>query len=250
MNHGCALHALALISLLALASPAAAQQSNCADCHFANPDAPRRDHLRAWDLSAHGREQVGCESCHGGNPKTFDSLPAHQGILRSGDAASPVNRRNLPATCGRCHAGPFVAFQKSGHFELLEKGDTRVPVCVTCHGASGEERPSPRALEAECRECHGSKGVARRPERAESARLMYEGISESRRLLEVAKPLIAHVANKARRSQLEGMYQQAEVPLIQAVHAGHEFVYDSVQERLATARRRIEALLGQLANPK
>ena len=41
-----------------------------------------------------------------------------------------------------------------------------------------------------------------------------------------------------------------EVPPVQAVQAGHEFVYDNLNERLATARRRIEALLGQLANPK
>ena len=61
--------------------------------------------------------------------------------------ASPVNRQNLPRTCGTCHAGPFVAFQGSQHFALLAKGDTRVPVCTTCHGAAGFNRPSARSLE-------------------------------------------------------------------------------------------------------
>jgi hypothetical protein len=34
------------------------------------------------------------------------------------------------------------------------------------------------------------------------------------------------------------------------VQAGHQFVYDDLKERLSVARQRIEALLGQLANPK
>jgi hypothetical protein len=29
---------------------------------------------------------------------------------------------NLPKTCGACHAGPFVAFQESRHFALLQAG--------------------------------------------------------------------------------------------------------------------------------
>jgi hypothetical protein len=37
--------------------------------------------------------------------------------------------------------------------------------------------------------------------------------------------------------------------LIEAVDAGHRFVYDALKERLSVARRRMEALLAQLANP-
>lgn len=58
----------------------------------------------------HERSKIGWEGCHGGNPRTFEALPAHAGILRSADATSPVNRRNLPTTYGVCHTGPFVAF--------------------------------------------------------------------------------------------------------------------------------------------
>jgi hypothetical protein len=72
---------------------------------------------------------VGCEKCHGGDATTFEPFLAHQGILNSMNPASPINRRNLSATCGTCHAGPFVAFQKSQHFALLNKGDTGV-ACV------------------------------------------------------------------------------------------------------------------------
>jgi hypothetical protein len=243
---------LALAALVGIVLPLrlTAQQSNCADCHFANPAAPARDHLEDWDRSAHAKNRVGCDSCHGGNAATFESFLAHRGILNSANPASPVNRRNLPTTCGRCHAGPFVALQKSMHFNLLRQGDTRVPVCATCHGPVGAERPSPRALEGECNQCHGPRGVAPRPERAANARSLYQAVNESRELIAVARPLIGRVSDRARRTQLEGMLQQAEVPLIQAVQAGHEFVYDNLNERLATSRQRIEALLGQLANPR
>ena len=234
----------------AFAWTAAAQQSRCADCHFANPSAPGGDHLADWDRSAHSRSNVGCEKCHGGDAKTFESLPAHRGILNSTNAASRVNRRNLPATCGTCHVGPFVAYQNSQHFALLEKGDQRVPVCITCHDAAGSRRPSPKALEALCNQCHGLNGVAPRAERAEAARTLYEAVNESRDVLNGTKRLIGRISDKTRRAQLERQYQQAEVPLIEAVQSGHAFVYDNLKERLSTARQRLEALLGQLANPK
>jgi hypothetical protein len=161
-----------------------------------------------------------------------------------------VNRRNLATTCGTCHVGPFVAFQKSQHFALLEKGDARVPVCSTCHGDAGFRRPSARALETQCAQCHGPNRIAPRPERAEAARTLYDALHESRDLMKTVRSLVNRVSDKPRRAQLDYAYQQAEVPLIQAVQAGHQFVYDELKERLSVARQRIEALLGQLANPK
>lgn len=241
---------LTLMSLFVFAAPAASQQSRCADCHVSRADAPASYHVSDWDRSAHGRNNVGCEKCHGGDATTFEPFLAHRGILNSVNPASPVNRRNLPATCGTCHTGPFVGFQNSQHFALLEKGDTRVPVCSTCHGAAGFQRPSARALETQCRQCHGPNGIAARTERAEAARTLYEALNESRDLMKSVRPLVNRVSDKARRAQLDEAYQQAEVPLIQAVQAGHQFVYDDLKERLSVARQRIEALLGQLANPR
>jgi hypothetical protein len=239
-----------LICLLGFATPAISQQSRCADCHFSRPDAPRADHLSDWDHSAHSRNNIGCERCHGGDATTFEPQLAHRNILNSTNPSSPVNRRNLSGTCGTCHAGPFVAFQKSQHSALLEKGDTRVPVCSTCHGDAGYRRPSARALETQCAQCHGPRRIAPRPERAEAARTLYNALHESRDLMKTVRSLVNRVNEKPRRAQLDEAYQQAEVPLIQAVQAGHQFVYDDLKERLSVARQRIEALLAQLANPK
>ena len=145
--------------------------------------------------------------------------------------------------------GAIVAFQGSRHFALLEQGDTKVPVCTTCHGAAGFNRPSARSLETRCAQCHGPRGIAPRPERAEAARTLYDALHESRDSLKTARPMINRVRDKAQRARLDDAYQQAEVPLIQATEAGHQFVYDTLKERLSTARQRIEALLIEIANP-
>jgi hypothetical protein len=239
---------LAPLTLLLLAGPAVAQTSRCADCHFANPDAPAQDHAADWSYSAHGRNNVGCEACHGGDPTTFELIPAHRGVLYHSNPASPVNRANLPATCGKCHAGPYTAFQQSRHYALLEEGDARTPTCTTCHRNPGMRRPSPRAIEAACRQCHGPSGRAPRPERAQQARAIYEGINTVRDQLDAAKRLIDRVRDRARRDRLTDEYQQADVPLEQAIQAGHEFVYTDLEQRLDVAKQRVNDLLNHLAN--
>ena len=244
-----------LISIVGLtfvtAVPAPAQiapQSGCADCHYARPDSPRQDHLEAWDRSPHARNNIGCESCHGGNPRVFEALPAHVGILASGNAKSPVNRRNLPTTCGACHIGPFVAFQDSRHYELLQSGNNRGPTCSTCHGEVDGRVLSPKALASRCNECHGPGETAPRVERARQVREQYEGLVAVREQMKLAQSLIRRVDDQKRRATLTDALQQAQVPLTRAVNAGHRFVYDDLRENLATAQKRVEALLSTLAN--
>ena len=252
-------HAFRIIALVVvLLTPASAQQSRCADCHFANPAPPTfvigsRDwevHLRDWDLSAHSRASVGCDKCHGGDPTTLEPMVAHRGILHWMNPASPVHRMNLPKTCGTCHAGPFVAFQKSRHFALLQGGNPVVPTCTTCHGAAGENRPSPKSLERECASCHRPGRPDEHPEHPALGRKMLEGVREARVMWKEARSLIGRVNDKTRRARLEQAAQQIDVPLTEATQAGHAFVYDDLEERLDTARRRLAALFEELANPR
>jgi hypothetical protein len=247
---------VALIAFFAATDVLLAQQSRCADCHFANPSptfAARlrgaETHLRNWDLSAHARANIGCERCHGGDPTTFEPLAAHRGILPWTNPASPVHRVNLPKTCGVCHAGPFVAFQKSRHFALLQGSNPVVPTCTTCHGDAGENRPSPKALERECATCHRPGRADEHPEHPALGRKMLEGVREVRALLKEANNLIERIKDRPRRARLEHAAQQVDVPLTQATQASHAFVYDDLEERLDTARRRLAALFEELANP-
>ena len=52
-----------------------------------------------------------------------------------------------------------------------------------------------------------------------------------------------------RRRSLEAAAQQAEVPIIEATQAGHAFVFDQLDERVATARARLTALFERVSNP-
>jgi hypothetical protein len=236
----------AAIAAALVAAPAEAQlapKSACGDCHFARPEAPARDHLLDWSTSPHGRNNVGCEKCHGGNPFTFESLPAHAAILRADNLKSPVNRRNLPTTCGKCHVGPFVAFQNSRHYELLESGTEYGPTCSTCHETVGGRLLSAKALEARCRSCHGLDEIAPRAGRPQMARQIYEQLAAVRLDFKAAQGAIKKVRDPAQRAVLLDAYGQAEVPLIRAVNAGHQFVYDDLREYTALAQKRVDALL-------
>jgi len=235
--------------VFAAAEGRAQTQSRCADCHFANPGSVSASHLSEWDLSGHGRKNVGCETCHGGDPRSFEPFVAHKDILARTNPASPVHPTNLPKTCGTCHTGPLVAFQRSKHYELLRAGNKNGPTCTTCHGEAAGNRLSPKALEAQCATCHGAGKIAPHPEFPARARLADEGLREARALLKDARNAIARVKDKARRASLEQAAQQAEVPIIEATQAGHAFVYDQLDERLTTARARLAALFERLANP-
>jgi hypothetical protein len=238
-----------MVSLLISAVPASAQpNSRCADCHFAQNNIPAPDHLFDWDRSPHGRNRVGCEKCHGGNSTVFESALAHRGVLNSGNTKSPVNRANLPATCGGCHVGPFVAFQDSRHYDLLKKGEPYGPTCSTCHDAVAGQLLSPTALEKQCGRCHGAGEVAPRAERAKNARGMYESLNAVRSQLKLASTMIRKIDDKERRADLMNEYEQATVPLTRAINAGHKFVYTDLNEFLGVAQTRVEKLMGRIVN--
>ncbi len=231
------------------ATAAMAQGSKCADCHFANPDAPRRGHMSDWDRSAHGRQNIGCEKCHGGNATSFEKLVAHKGILSPGDRKSPVHRANLPTTCGSCHAGQLMEFQKTRHFQLLKTDDKRGPTCATCHSDVGDTLLSPKALESQCNACHGPGKAAPRPERAKNARAMLESVREARQLLKQSRDMIKQVKDPQRKAKLTQDAEMVALELKFAVEAGHAFVYDGLQDRVSRARTKLTALFDSLTNP-
>jgi hypothetical protein len=229
---------------------AAAQQSSCGDCHIANPQSdPLPGHTADWESSAHGRNQVGCEKCHDGDASTFESFLAHRGVLTGRNPASPIHRVNLPRTCGKCHIGPFVEFQKSRHYQLLQESRGEGPTCSTCHGEVAARLLSPRALEKRCDTCHGAKGVHPNSDYAPDGRILLEEVRAIRTLLEPAPRLIDRVKDPARRKSLLEAYEQAQVPLKEAVNSAHAFVFDQMRERLSAAKLKSEALLTELANP-
>jgi hypothetical protein len=242
--------AFLLFLALAFSRPGAAQQSSCGDCHIANLQAdPLPEHTYDWESSAHGRNAVGCEKCHDGDATTFESFLAHRGILTSRNPASPTHRTNLPRTCGKCHIGPYVEFQKSRHNDILQESRGEGPTCSTCHGPVAARLLSPRSLERQCASCHGPDGVHPNSDYPPEGRILLQEVRAVRELLAPVPRLIRGVKDEARKKVLEAQYEQAQVPLREAVHSAHAFVFVQMRERLAAAKERSEALLTELANP-
>jgi len=240
-----------LMAALALthAHQALAQQGGCVGCHMSRPDIRGGRHVTERDTGPHGRHDVGCEACHGGDPTTLDPLRAHRGMLHRSHPASPVGRISLPGTCGGCHAGPFTAFQKSRHYELVRAGDRDAPTCATCHGEVAGMLLSPRQLEAQCASCHGVGRVAPNNDLPVEGRLMLQGIRDARAQLKEAEALIRRINDPSRRAAFEEAALDANAPLVAATSDGHAFVFTGLQERLALARQRIAALYDRLVNP-
>lgn len=116
-------------------SPQHARELACSTCHSdAVRDYRMSAHLDAYN---HGdTEAATCQSCHG---------PAHK-MLPARDPNSPVEKRNLPSTCGACHANPdflarhkipfakpVEAYRLSVHGRALERGNEAVASCADCH---------------------------------------------------------------------------------------------------------------------
>jgi hypothetical protein len=172
----------------------------CASCH-ANPNRMKpyglsTDQYAQYLTSQHGlllakgdTYVAVCTDCHG----------VH-GILPRGEPNSPVAVRNIPATCGRCHADQALMVKYKLPADQIEKFSSSVhgralfvdqypsaPTCTTCHGEHGavplageagtvcghchsrtreyfRESPHTRAVQdkkmSECVSCHGYHDIS------------------------------------------------------------------------------------------
>jgi formate dehydrogenase gamma subunit len=116
--------------------PAARGIQLCAACHEAE--------TKQFAASIHGQarrrgigEAPSCGDCHGA---------AHQ-VVTAGAPNSPVNKLNLPQTCGRCHSNPALAakflfavakpveaYESGVHGRAIRAGKMTAAVCNDCHG--------------------------------------------------------------------------------------------------------------------
>ena len=87
-----------------------------------------------------------CASCH----------TAHS-ILRPSDPNSSIARRNIAATCTKCHAQIETVHRKVIKGELWEKQAHVLPACVDCHQPHKVRRVfyDQGMADADCLRCHG-----------------------------------------------------------------------------------------------
>ncbi|MGO9338831.1 MAG: cytochrome c3 family protein [Terracidiphilus sp.] len=133
----------------------------CGQCHGTEGMAKKHglasvyplylDSIHGFALSKEGLlVAANCQSCHG----------SHH-ILSRTDPLSPTNKKNVPATCGKCHAGITENYLGGVHGKAITAGKMDAPVCSDCHTAHAIEQPTADAFRMQstpiCGNCHKEK---------------------------------------------------------------------------------------------
>lgn len=157
---------------IGFAAAAHAQTPNtCVDCHSVL-DPPLQVTQEQFSRDIHAQKGLTCASCHGGDPSK-DS--PDEAMSKSAGFHGKIERSQIPALCGHCHSDAaymrqfnpslrtdqFSQYQTSVHGKRLAQGDTKVAVCIDCHGVH-DLRPAndtrskvhPLNIAQTCSRCH------------------------------------------------------------------------------------------------
>ena len=159
-----------VVGLLAVGIAPAQQPNSCVECHSAL-DPPQQVTQEQFAQDIHAQKGLTCAACHGGDP-TKSNMDA---MSKSAGFRGKPARKDIPALCGKCHSDgaymrqynpslrtdQFTQYQTSVHGKLLAKGDTKVAVCIDCHGVHGMRPASdtrskvhPTHIAETCSRCH------------------------------------------------------------------------------------------------
>ncbi|NOZ27484.1 MAG: hypothetical protein GXP39_05445 [Chloroflexi bacterium] len=149
--------------------PPADGQNTCFDCHVKLGDK-HTEISEQWEKSVHGKAEVGCADCHGGDPRTDEMNLA---MLPDAGYIGVPPRIVIPEICGGCHSDvermrqynlptdQYVKYVSSVHGSKVKQGDIRVAICVDCHGAHDVKKASdpsadvyPLNIPKLCARCH------------------------------------------------------------------------------------------------
>jgi len=159
------------LAVCALACGSHAQAANtCLDCHSAL-DPPLQVTETQFSQDIHAQKGLTCASCHGGDPTKADM----DAMSKAAGFRGKIERSQIPALCGRCHSDgnfmrqynprlrtdQFSQYQTSVHGKLFAKGDTKVAVCIDCHGvhdlrpaSDSRSKVYPLNIAQTCARCH------------------------------------------------------------------------------------------------
>ncbi len=141
----------------------------CTQCHTnvgvmeRHEDVPSPEMIRAYEHSTHGRALLeggistapACIDCHG----SHSTLP-------SDDPSSPVFKKEISTTCGKCHGSTATAYNESVHGKALGLGILESPTCTDCHGEHDilskldpESHVYSINISKTCSDCHESESL-------------------------------------------------------------------------------------------
>jgi Cytochrome c-type protein NrfB-like len=152
--------------------------STCLDCHAAL-DPPLQVTQDQFSHDIHAQKGLTCASCHGGDPTKADM----DAMSKTAGFRGKIQRNQIPELCGHCHSdGAFMRkynpslrtdqlaqYKTSVHGKRLVRGDTKVAVCIDCHGVH-DLRPAgdphskinPLNVAQTCSRCHSDAGYMQR----------------------------------------------------------------------------------------
>ena len=134
----------------------------CGQCHQEGTPVQRNRNISEHNIlenyteSIHGEGLLkqglivaaNCASCH----------TAHS-ILPPSDPNASISRRNIAATCTKCHANIELVHRKTIRGELWEKQANTLPACFDCHQPHKVRNPfySQGMADADCMRCHADE---------------------------------------------------------------------------------------------
>lgn len=145
-----------------------AVQSTCVDCHSAL-DANLKVTGEQYAQDIHAQKGLTCAGCHGGDPTSMEAMDKKKGFK------GHIDRKAIPELCAKCHAdGAYMRqynpslrtdqlaqYKTSVHGKRLAGGDTKVAVCIDCHGVHGiravkdtRSKVYPLNVADTCARCH------------------------------------------------------------------------------------------------
>ncbi|MBZ5510259.1 MAG: cytochrome c3 family protein [Acidobacteriia bacterium] len=145
-----------------------AVQSTCVDCHSAL-DANLKVTGEQYAQDIHAQKGLTCAACHGGDPTSMEAMDKKKGFK------GHIDRKAIPELCAKCHAdGAYMRqynpslrtdqlaqYKTSVHGKRLAGGDSKVAVCIDCHGVHGiravkdpRSKVYPLNVADTCARCH------------------------------------------------------------------------------------------------
>ncbi len=150
------------------ATPPPAVQSTCIDCH-ASLDDNLKVTAEQYAQDIHAQKGLTCAACHGGDPTSLEAMDKKKGFK------GHIDRKQVPELCAKCHADgaymrqydpslrtdQWAQYKTSVHGKRLAAGDSKVAVCIDCHGVHGiravkdpRSQVHPLNVAATCARCH------------------------------------------------------------------------------------------------
>ena len=173
-----------------------------------------RQSVHGRAVAAGNKNAADCVDCHGNHE-----------ILGANDQKSPINKFNIPATCGKCHGNIAAVYRTSIHGQAIARGNDKAPVCTDCHGIHlikphidpTSSVAAQNIARTTCGQCHGNVQLTKEfgipSARVKSYEESYHGLAKRLGSAEAANCASCHgVHNILPASDPKSMVNKANLP--------------------------------------